>query len=140
MELNINSPAYFSQHYGVDDEVCRFCQGAYYFFKEREYSDILHMIGITPAAAPQEIYDSGKWKEKVQVIGNKSCAIIVVRMDFDRYYAADSSDKVEQIKDMVLRAVKKIRSRGKFDYDRFEQDFLLMSSKDMDQEEQHGRI
>lgn len=24
MELNVNSPAYFTQHYGVDDEVYRF--------------------------------------------------------------------------------------------------------------------
>lgn len=28
MELNINSPAYFNQHYGVDDEVYQFCQKA----------------------------------------------------------------------------------------------------------------
>ena len=59
MELNINSPAYFSQHYGIDDEVYRFCQNAYIFFKDKEYSDILHIIGITPVAAPQELYDAG---------------------------------------------------------------------------------
>ena len=26
MELNINSPAYFTNHYGVDDEVYRYCE------------------------------------------------------------------------------------------------------------------
>ena len=72
MELNINSPVYFSQHYGIDDEVYRFCQNAYIFFKDKEYSDILHIIGITPVAAPQELYDAGAWKESVELISNKS--------------------------------------------------------------------
>lgn len=34
MELNINSPAYFKEHYGIDDEVYRFCQRTYMHFKE----------------------------------------------------------------------------------------------------------
>ncbi|MEW4413439.1 hypothetical protein [Clostridium sp. AN503] len=28
MELNINQPAYFKEHYGIDDEVHKFCQKA----------------------------------------------------------------------------------------------------------------
>ena len=51
MELNINYPAYFKDFYGVDDEVHRFCQRAYLFFKGKEYSDVLHTMGITPVAA-----------------------------------------------------------------------------------------
>lgn len=39
MELNINSPAYFKNHYGIDEEVARFCQNAYVYFKDKEYSD-----------------------------------------------------------------------------------------------------
>ncbi len=42
MELNINAPACFKEHYGMDDEVYKFCRKAYNFFKDREYSDILH--------------------------------------------------------------------------------------------------
>ena len=38
MELNINTPAYFNQHYGTDDEVYQFCQNAYMYFKDKEYS------------------------------------------------------------------------------------------------------
>ena len=64
MELNINSPAYFKEHYGIDDEVYKFCQKAYVFFKDKEYSNTIHIIGIVPVVAPKEIYDSGKWKEK----------------------------------------------------------------------------
>ncbi|MDE6639701.1 MAG: hypothetical protein K2K63_04190 [Acetatifactor sp.] len=127
MELNINHPAYFKEHYGVDDEVYKFCQKAYIFFKDREYSDTLHIIGITPVAAPQEFYDSGAWKERAQLVCNKSCAIITIRMNFENYYKADSFKKVEQIKETILEAVKRIKSRGKFDFAKFKEDFDLMS-------------
>lgn len=126
MELNINSPAYFKEHYGVDDEVYRFCQKVYLFFKEKEYSETLHIIGITPVAAPQEIYDSGAWKESTRLVSNKSCAIIAIRMDFESYYTADSFEKIEQTKEMILTAVKRIKSKGKFDYDKFREDFSFM--------------
>ena len=123
MELNINSPAYFSQHYGVDNEVYRFCQNVYLYFKDKEYSDTLHTIGIAPVAAPQELYDDGEWKESVKLISNRSCAIISIRMDFQEYYNADSAEKILLTKKMILKAVKKIKSKGKFDYDAFERDF-----------------
>ena len=122
MDLNINSPAYFSEHYGVDNDVYRFCQKAFLFFKDKEYSNTLKTIGITPVAAPQEMYDNGLWKESVRLIGGKECAIIMIRMDFNRYYEADSSNKILQIKETVLKAVKKIRSRCSFDHVQFEQD------------------
>ena len=44
---------------------------AYLFFKDREYSDTLHIIGITPVAAPQEFYDNGALKEHAQFVCNK---------------------------------------------------------------------
>lgn len=126
MELNINSPAYFKEHYGVDDEVYRFCQKAYLFFKDKEYSDILHIIGIVPVVAPQEIYDSGAWKESTRFRCNKSVVCIAIRMNFENYYNADSLGKVEQMKEAILTAVKRIKSKGKFDYDKFKEDFLSL--------------
>nr|WP_300839781.1 hypothetical protein [uncultured Acetatifactor sp.] len=33
MELNINAPAYFKEHYGMDDEVYKFCRKAYNFLR-----------------------------------------------------------------------------------------------------------
>lgn len=32
MKLNINSPAYFSKKYGIDNDVYRYCQNCYEFF------------------------------------------------------------------------------------------------------------
>ncbi len=126
MELNINSPAYFKEHYGVDDEVYKFCQKAYVFFKDKEYSDTLHIIGIIPVVAPQEIYDSGKWKENIKFLCNKSIVSITIRMNFENYYKADSLGKIEQTKEMILTAVKQIKSKGNFNYDKFKNDLLYL--------------
>ncbi len=126
MELNINLPAYFKEHYGADDEVYRFCQKAYLFFKDREYSNILHIVGIMPVVAPQEMYDRGAWKESVRFLDNQNVASIVIRMNFEDYYHADSMGKLEQTKEMILTAVKRIKTKGKFDYVKFKEDFLSL--------------
>ena len=60
MELNINSPVYFKDHYGIDDEVYKFCQRAYLFFKDKKYSNTLQIIGIVPIVEPQEIVEGEK--------------------------------------------------------------------------------
>ncbi len=126
MELNINLPAYFKEHYGADDEVYRFCKKAYLFFKDREYSNILHIVGIMPVVAPQEMYDRGAWKESVRFLDNQNVASIVIGMNFEDYYHADSMGKLEQIKEMILTAVKRIKTKGKFDYVKFKEDFLSL--------------
>jgi len=126
MELHINSPAYFKEHYGIDDEVYRFCQRAYMYFKDKEYSEVLHIIGIVPVVAPKELYESGNWKEGCTWRCYNSCVAIRIRMDFEAYYNADSEQKVELTKEMILKAVKKIKSKGKFDYDKFVADFKRM--------------
>ena len=126
MELNINSPIYFKDQYGIDNEVYRFCQKVYLHFKEREYSDTLHIIGIVPVVAPEEIRDScALWKESVQLLAGKTCASICIHMDFDRYYEADSLGKILLTQEMILRAVKKVKSKGRFDYETFVEDFKL---------------
>ncbi|MBQ3518141.1 MAG: hypothetical protein IJA31_02335 [Clostridia bacterium] len=128
MELHINSPAYFKEHYGIDDQVYQFCQKVHLFFLDKEYSETLHIIGIVPLVAPQELYDNGEFKEVIRFIDNKSCATIFIRMDFKEYYNADSAKKILLTKDVVLKAVKKIKSKGKFDFETFERDFVSLNA------------
>ena len=127
MELNINSPAYFSNQYGADDDVYRYCQRLYEFFKDKEYSETLSVIGIVSIIAPKELYKQGMWKERTQIVSLGSCAIINIRMDFESYYKADSNEKIELIKEMIVKAVKKIKARCKFDWERFRDDLLSFS-------------
>ena len=102
MELNVNSPAYYKDKYGVDDKVYNFFRRAHRFFSDKEYSDTLHIIGVSPIVAPQELYESGKYKESVQLVDNKSCAIIVFRIDFEEYCNADSCQKIKLIHFQVI--------------------------------------
>ena len=108
MELNINSPVYFKDHYGIDDEVYKFCQRAYLFFKDKKYSNTLQIIGIVPIVKPQEIVEGENYKEKVKFLCNKSVASINIKMDFNDYYNADSIKRIELTKEMILTAVKRI--------------------------------
>lgn len=125
MELNINSPVYFKDHYGIDDEVYKFCQRAYLFFKDKKYSNTLQIIGIVPIVAPQEIVGEN-YKEKVKFLCNKSVASIEIKMDFDDYYNADSIKRIKLTKEMILTAVKHIITKVDFDYDRFKEDLMSL--------------
>ena len=122
MEVNINSPVYYRDHYGIDNAVYRFTQRAHLFFKEKEYSDTLLIIGIVPIIAPQEAYAAGNYKERVKFLCGKSVASVKVKMDFDAYHNADSSGKITLTKDMLLTAAKRIKTKVDFDYDRFRDD------------------
>lgn len=124
MELNINSPAYFTKYYGVDDDVYKYCRELHDYFKTKEYSKTLSVIGITPVIAPKEVYDQGLWKEKVQIVALGTCAMIDIRMDFESYYNAESKGKIEQIQQMLIKAIKKVKTKGKFDWERFREDLL----------------
>ncbi len=133
MELNINSPAYFSEQYGVDDFVYRYCQNVYQYFKNKNYSETLKIIGIIPIAAPKEAYESGKWKERVRLLANNTCASISLQLNFKKYYNSDSDDKVKMMCNLVLCAVKKVKSKGKFDYSAFEKDFISFTESFLNQ-------
>lgn len=126
MELNINSPVYYKDHYGIDNEVYRFCQRTYLFFKDKKYSNALQIIGIVPIVAPQEIVDGENYKEKVKFLCNKSVASINIKMDFNDYYNADSIKRIELTKEMILTAVKRIITKVDFNYDRFKDDLMSL--------------
>ena len=129
MELNINSPSYYSQHYGIDNDVYRFCQKIYSYFKDKEYSSTLKTIGIVPIVAPQQLYDNNEWKESVSFRSKNSVASICLRMNFEEYHNADSRQKILLTKALIFKAVKKVKSRGKFDYEAFERDFTLFAEE-----------
>lgn len=122
MELNINSPVYYKNHYGIDNAVYRFTQRAQLFFKEKKYSNTLKIIGIVPIIAPQEVYAAGNYKERVKFLCGKSVASVEIRVDFDAYHNAGSSGKIALTKDMLLTAAKRIKTKVDFDYDRFKDD------------------
>ena len=122
MEVNINSPVYYKDHYGIDNAVYRFTQRAQLFFKEKEYSDTLQILGIVPIIAPQEVYAAANYKERVRFLCGKGVASVEIKVDFDAYHNAGSSGKIVLTKEMLLTAAKRIKTKVDFDYDRFKDD------------------
>lgn len=124
MELNMNSPAYYTSQYGVNDAVYDYCQNLYLYFKNKEYSNTLHTIGIIPIIAPRKMYDEGLWKEKVQFINSKTCAMISIRLDYEQYYKVNDQEKIKMMELMLIKAIKKIKNKGKFDTNQLIEDLL----------------
>lgn len=122
MELNINSPQYYKEYYGIDDTIYRFCQDAYLFFKNKEYSDVLKIIGIIPILAPADAYENGEWKEHVSFISHNSVATVCIRMNLEQYLEADEFERKNMYKDMIFKSVKKVKGKGKFDLVAFSKD------------------
>lgn len=123
MELNVNSPAYYKDHYGIDDSVYRYFQKAHLYFLDKEYSDTLKIIGISPMVVPQELCNGDNWKEFIRLINNKNCAIVSLKIDFEEYNFADSVGKIQLTKDLIIKAIRRIKSKVDFDCEAFEQDF-----------------
>ena len=70
MELNINSPSYFTKQYGVIDEIYSMCRGISKHVENKQYSDLVDIVGITPIIAPKDIIEQGLFKQE------KKCDII----------------------------------------------------------------
>lgn len=63
MELNINSPSYYTRQYGVIDEIYDMCREIRIWVKDKHYSPVVDIVGIIPIVAPKEVIDSGLCKE-----------------------------------------------------------------------------
>jgi len=124
MRLNINSPAFFSQNYGIDDDVYELCKKIKLFMKDREYSEIVDTIGITPLVVPQEILNDNKWRQIIKYDLKYRMVIISKHIDFKEYLNADSKQRKILILQNILNSVKTIHKKSKIDYVKFEEDLM----------------
>ena len=124
MEININSPKYYKDVYGIDDEIYRLCQDVHVFFKDKSYSEIINIVGIIPIIAPKEMLANGKYKEV------KNCSIaygfadVNLFVDYEQYVAATMDEKKSLIVKNVVDSIKAIKAKGKLDFKLFESDMI----------------
>lgn len=118
MELNINSPIYYKDIYGIDDEVYKYCQIVYSNFLDKDYSDTLKTIGIIPIIVPNDLCGK-KYKSKVKFLCNKTVASVEIIIDFDDYCNSDIEGKIAIIKKTILLAVNLIAAKTNFDFEKF---------------------
>lgn len=119
MDLNINSPSYYKDIYGIDDEVYRMCRNIRCFMKDKKYSDIIDIIAITPVIAPENLEFSSEWRNSINYRIKSRLINIRRSIDFEEYVNSDIDNKCKLIVKNILESVKAISRKGKLDYDRF---------------------
>lgn len=124
MDLNINSPSYYKDIYGIDDNVYRMCKDIRNFMKDKKYSDIIDIVAITPVIAPEDLDVDSKWRNSINYQIKYRVIDIRKSIDFDEYVNSDIDNKCRLIIKNILESVKAISRKGKLDYNKFEKDLL----------------
>ena len=125
MELNINSPSYYKDIHGIDDEIYWMCRDLHDYMLDKKYSDVVDIIGICPIIAHKEEVELGKWKEYKRCEAKAGFADVHLHTDYNTYINADMEKKKSLMIDNILRSVKVIANRAKLDYKTFESDVRL---------------
>lgn len=124
MEMNVNSPSYYKNIYGIDDEIYWMCRGISSFVKDKKYSEIVNIIGITPIVAPQDLIDRGEWKGEIKYDLKFQLVSVRKHIDYDKYISSNIEGKKKLIVDNILKSVKSVSRKAKINYEAFERDIL----------------
>lgn len=132
MNLYINSPAYFTQHYGIIDEIYDLCSMISKNIDISLYTNKISTIGITPIIAPLKEMKPGCWEEDKIVSIPYHMADISLRIDFERFISASISEKKTLILENIFQSllVVKKRLKGDFDFEKIKSDILSIVEKD----------
>lgn len=125
MELNINSPAYYSREYGIDDDIYHLCRQISDYVQEKRYSELIESVGITPIIAPYEVIQAGKFKETKRCEPKYGFAYVSIQIDYIEYTKANKEEKKKLIIKCILKSMKIIKKRGKLDFIQFEKDIKM---------------
>lgn len=124
MELNINSPCHYKNIYGVDDEIYWMCRDINKFFRDKTYSNLVDIIGISPIVAPIELIQAGDWKEEVHYKLKSHLIIVKKHIDYIKYVNGGIDEKKKLMIGNILKSINTVKSKGKIDYIQFEKDLL----------------
>ena len=124
MNLNINSPSYFTFHYGVIDEIYSMCLQISRSVDVKKYTDSLDSIAITPIIAPEDEIKKGNWKEIKKVLVKSRLAIISLHIDYAKFENAKIDEKKALVYENIVSSLRVIQSslKEKFNCDRMVSD------------------
>lgn len=124
MQLNINSPAYFTKQYGVIDEIYKMCRKISKYVENKQYSNIVNTIGITPIIAPKDIIEQGFFKQEKKCDIRYGFASVSLWIDYDEFLQSDLINKQIMIVKNILDSIKVIARKAKIDYEKFYDDII----------------
>ena len=117
MDLNINSPSYYTQEHGVDDDIYWMCRELSDYVKEKKYSDAINIIGIVPIIAPASVLEKGLCKAHKKCEPQYGFASVSLQIDYEEYVKADNTEFLSS-----SISVKSVSKKGKINYSLFEED------------------
>ena len=126
MILNINSPAYYTNVYGVDEDVYKACSIISEYFRDKNYGEAVDTIGIVPIIAPKDEIINGLWEECSKVEIRYGYASVSLQIDFDEFIGADANKKKELIRENIDKSIRKISRKIKIDYKSFSEELKLI--------------
>lgn len=127
MSIYINSPSYYTEAHGVDEDIYKVCRLLEKNIDIKNYTSLLDTIGITPIIAPTSEICDGKWKEVKYISSTYRMASISLHIDYLGYISAiEREKKIQIIIDNILNSLLVIKKRLKngFDYERIKKDIL----------------
>lgn len=129
MNLFLNSPSYYTQKYGIVDEIYRLCIHISQNIDIKDYTDCIDTIGIVPMIAPLDILHKTGWKEQKYVSLAYRMASISLISDYDSYCAGDLDEKKQIILNNILRSLKEVKKKlkAKFNYEQMEHDVKALA-------------
>ena len=117
MNLFINSPSYYTEEYGVMDDIYNLCKLISDRIDITLYTDALDTIGITPIIAPKQVLDSGCMEVKM-ISMRYRMANISLYCDYNNFIKADLALKKVMIVENIINSLYVIKKRlkNKFNY------------------------
>lgn len=124
MELNINSPAYYTNQYGVIDEIYAMCREISDYVKAKSYGTLINTVGIIPIVAPNNIIEQGLFKEEKKCEVKYGFASVSIQINYEEFLQSDINGKKKLIINNILNSVKSIHKKAKIDYVEFNNDIM----------------
>ena len=124
MELNINSPAYFTREYGVIDEIYKMCRELEAFVRPHTYSELINIVGITPIVAPIGETNIGRYKEVKQCKEKSGFASVSLRINYEYFTQSDMEVKKVLIIENIWQSIHAISKKAQIDMEAFTKDVI----------------
>lgn len=99
------------------------------FVRNNRYSELIDIIGITPIIAPQEIINTGLFKEEIKCELKYGFAAVSLQVNYEIFLQASIMEKKKLIVENILKSVKAIAKRAKLDVEAFNKDMMLFCNK-----------
>lgn len=120
LNLFINSPIYYTQQYGIDDDIYQLCSYISNNIDIAKYTTAIDTMAITPIIAPKELEPDKLRRARIFV----TAADISIPLSYEEYVDGDVHEKKKMIIENIIDSaqVLKKKLKSKFNFELFSSD------------------